>query len=613
MTDRRTSRTVIALMLFHTILLSWCAVRNSFSWTETGLLPAGIIDWRYGSFDVFRVNPPLVRMWATLPVLAFDPEIPFRGVSVDPRNRAEWDVARAMIDANGEAAFVWLTVARLMCIPFSLLGMWTAFRWASELFGNAAGIGAVLLWTFSPMMIGYGSLMSGDAQAASMGLVTLYVFRCWLRDICWARSYMLGITAGLTILTKTSWFSLFGLLPLLWLVIRGGEWFGRYLSQRRGKACDDANAINDEQRRGVVFYALRETSMAIGSLLLCLLVINLAYGFDGTFKRLGEFEFISKALTKSPEWRSHNFHGNRFSDSWLASIPVPLPEDLVIGMDLQKWDFDRERWSYLRGEWRTKGWWYYYLYALAIKVPLGMWSLILIAIIGGLTCKSWREPWQDFLLLTVPALLLLTAASSETGLNRHVRYVLPIVPMVFVLTSRVFRSLTEDRKRCRFVVCVSTSWMIVSSLWIFPHSHSYFNEAIGGPLHGAEHLNASNLDWGQDLMHLKRWCNAHPECQPRWIKSYLHLIDPAKAGISNAGSVPNLPRRTTGPNDGQPNSRFPSGWYIIDNESILRESGDYLYLNELQPYAFVGYGFRVYEITPEIADRLDAIQQNEHP
>ncbi len=600
-------------MLFHTVLLSWCAVRNSFSWTETGLLPAGIIDWRYGSFDVFRVNPPLVRMWATLPVLAFDPEIPFRGVSVDPRNRAEWDVARAMIDTNGEAAFVWLTVARLMCIPFSLLGMWTAFRWSSELFGNEAGVGAVLLWTFSPMMIGYGSLMSGDAQAASMGLVTLYVFRSWLRDICWARSYMLGVTAGLTILTKTSWFSLFGLLPLLWLVVRGGEWFRRYRSQRRGKACDDANADNVEQRRGVVSPALRETSMAIGSLLLCLLVINLAYGFDGTFKRLGDFEFISKALTKSSDWRSHNFHGNRFSDSWMASVPVPLPEDLVIGMDLQKWDFDRERWSYLCGEWRTKGWWYYYLYALAIKVPLGTWLLILIAIVGGLTCKSWREPWQDYLLLTVPALLLLTAASCETGLNRHVRYVLPIVPMVFVLTSRVFKSFAEDRKWCRFIVCSGTTWMAMSSLWIFPHSHSYFNEAIGGPLHGAEHLNASNLDWGQDLMHLKRWCDAHPECQPRWIKSYLHLVDPASVGISYVRAVPNLPHHTAEQMDNEPKRRFPPGWYMIDNESILRESGDYLYLNELQPYAFVGYGFRVYEITPEIADRLEAIQQNEHP
>ncbi len=613
MTDRRASRTVIGLLLLHTLLLSWCAVRNSFSWTETGLLPAGIIDWRYGSFDVFRVNPPLVRMWATLPVLVFDPEIPFRSVSTDPRIRAEWDVARDMIDTNGGATFVWLTVARLMCIPFSLLGIWTAFRWSSELFGNEAGIGAVMLWTFSPMMIGYGSLISGDAQAASMGLVTLYMFRCWLRDVCWASSYLLGITAGLTVLTKTSWFSLFGLLPLLWLGIRSGEWLERYRANRRSDVAHVGHVVSMLQLRSRMILVLSETSMAISSLLLCLLIVNLAYGFDGTFRRLGDFEFISKALTDSPEWQSHHFHGNRFANTWMASIPVPLPDDLVIGMDLQKWDFDRERWSYLRGEWRTKGWWYYYLYALAIKTPLGTWLLILMAIAGGLYRKSWREPWQDFLLLAVPAASLLTAASCETGLNRHVRYVLPIVPIAFVLISRVFRSLAENRTLFRGVVTVATAWMIVSSLWIFPHSHSYFNESIGGPLHGAAHLNASNLDWGQDLRHLKRWCDQHPECQPRWIKSYLHLIDPAKVGISNAGPVPNLPLRTSDQLNPQATRRFQTGWYMIDKESILREAGDYLYLNELKPSAFVGYGFRIYEITPEIAAELESKAVNGSP
>ena len=236
-----------------------------------------------------------------------------------------------------------------------------------------------------------------------------------------------------------------------------------------------------------------------------------------------------------------------------------------------------------------------------------------MAIARGLYRKSWREPWQDFLLLAVPAALLLTAASCETGLNRHVRYVLPIVPIAFVLISRVFRSLAENRTLFRGVVTVATAWMIVSSLWIFPHSHSYFNESIGGPLHGAVHLNASNLDWGQDLRHLKRWCDQHPECQPRWIKSYLHLIDPAKVGISNAGPVPNMPLRTSDQLHPQATRRFQTGWYMIDKESILREAGDYLYLNELKPSAFVGYGFRIYEITPEIAAELESTAVNGSP
>lgn len=52
-----------------------------------------------------------------------------------------------------------------------------------------------------------------------------------------------------------------------------------------------------------------------------------------------------------------------------------------------------------------------------------------------------------------------------------------------------------------FIVCCVT-WFVVSSLCIYPHSLSYFNELIGGPVHGPRHLLGSNVDWGQDLYYL---------------------------------------------------------------------------------------------------------------
>lgn len=48
----------------------------------------------------------------------------------------------------------------------------------------------------------------------------------------------------------------------------------------------------------------------------------------------------------------------------------------------------------------------------------------------------------------------------------------------------------------------SFCWFLASSLWIYPHSLSYFNESMGGPLNGPEHLLGSNIDWGQDLRYL---------------------------------------------------------------------------------------------------------------
>lgn len=585
-------RMVIGFLVLHSLLVGWCAYRNSFSWTETGLLPAGIIDWRYASFDVFRVNPPLVRMWATLPVLMLEPEIPFRGVSTNPRNRAEWDVARSMIDTNGEITWMWLTVARLWCLPFLWAGMWTAWRWSSRLFGRSAGIGCLLIWTFSPLMIGYGCLISGDAQAACMGLVTLYVFREWIRGVSLESSYILGVVAALTVLTKTSWMALFGLLPMLWLSIRLVEWL---------------LSLHQRNRPGVNWKAVvRETALAIGSMGVCLLVINLAYGFDGSFRRLDSFEFISRALTQDENWKTHGYEGNRFRETWLGALPVPLPDDLVIGIDLQKWDFDRPRDSYFRGEWREHGWWYYYLYALGIKGPLGVWLLLLLAVAGAVQWSSCRGDWRDNLILLLPVMLVLGAASAETGLNRHVRYVLPIIPMVFVLISRICNVLENNAGWLRHAIVFCLSWLVVSSLWIYPHSHSYFNELIGGPLNAAWHMNASNLDWGQDLKQLRDWCERHQERRPVYTKSYLHLIDPARMGIPTSGTVPSMLFGVTSGALQDGNLRFPAGWYVVDNETILRDTGDYQYLNRLPIADHIGYGFRVYHITDQDSRMLQS-------
>ena len=55
---------------------------------------------------------------------------------------------------------------------------------------------------------------------------------------------------------------------------------------------------------------------------------------------------------------------------------------------------------------------------------------------------------------------------------------------------------------------------LVSSLLVFPHSMSYFNCAVGGPLNGPSYLHNSNVDWGQDLLFLHRWMQRHPEARP---------------------------------------------------------------------------------------------------
>jgi hypothetical protein len=94
-------------------------------------------------------------------------------------------------------------------------------------------------------------------------------------------------------------------------------------------------------------------------------------------------------------------------------------------------------------------------------------------------------------------------------------------------------------------------------LWFYPHSLSYFNELIGGPAHGPEHLLGSNVDWGQDLRYLKWWADAHPEARPLHL-AYDVMFDPGNVGFDFALPI----RRTLDP-----------GWYAIGVNLLWSEQG----------------------------------------
>jgi hypothetical protein len=82
-------------------------------------------------------------------------------------------------------------------------------------------------------------------------------------------------------------------------------------------------------------------------------------------------------------------------------------------------------------------------------------------------------------------------------------------------------------KMLRTGVVLLVGWLVTSSLWIYPHSLSYFNEAIGGPLNGPKHLLGSNVDWGQDLRYLVWWRMGSTDTR-QLVISYLGYFEPSK-------------------------------------------------------------------------------------
>lgn len=189
---------IAALMIgVHALLLAWSSVVHSPNWDEMAHLPSGLIHWQSGRFDLYRVNPPLVRMIAGIPVLPTDAKTNSSHRAADSvYSRAEFEIGRRFISDNSGSSFWYFTLARWAVIPLCLIGPWICYCWACDLYGRFSGLIAVILYCFCPNMLAWGASITPDAAAASLGVLAGYTFWKWLREPCWSRALAAGAALG---------------------------------------------------------------------------------------------------------------------------------------------------------------------------------------------------------------------------------------------------------------------------------------------------------------------------------------------------------------------------------------------------------------------------------
>ena len=589
-----------AIIATHSTLLIWGTARHSPTYNEVAHLVAGISYWRHGSFKVYRVNPPLTRLTPAAAVLLLGPQTDWKRFYDWPAARPEFELGKDFVAANGVRSLWLYTVARCAMMPVSWLGAYVCFRWAGDLYGERSGILAVTLWCFCPNILAHAELVTPDVGATAFGVAAGYAFWRWLQAPTFLRASVAGTALGLAELTKFTWLMLFALWPAVWVANR--------------LRCPHA-------RRDLRRWSLESIQILFIIIGLAIYVINFGYGFEKTCRPLRAFKFVSRSLavTRTVDGTTLATPGtNRFADAWCGPIPVPLPANYVTGIDLQKSDLESySSPSYLRGTFRRGGWWYYYLYGLTIKVPLGTWILLLLSVAASFVQRKRTDVGRSPLALVAPVAAVLAMASSQTsGFSAHLRYVLPIFPFVFIYISRVaglYRQTT-----LRWIVKVALTWSVASSLWIYPHSLSYFNELVGGPNGGAAHLIDSNIDWGQDLLFLRAWLRAHPDARPLKL-AYFGYFDPKHVGTEYRAPFPaNDPPSSPSP--------LAPGWYaisvnLVQGMTTTIPTGDGRWgmwtpqrasrFSALKPVARVGYSIYIYHVPPNAeAPSLSEIEAN---
>lgn len=641
--SRRAHFAAALLLGAHASLLAWAATRHSPSVDEVGHMAAGFSHWQLGTFDLYRVNPPLVRLVAAAPIALLNPRADWTSYATWVGGRGEFVCGMQFVSANGERSRRLFAVARWACIPFSLLGGWTCYRWASELYGARAALISLTLWCFSPNVLAHAQMITPDVGATALGTLAVWLFWRWLRSPSFSRAIATGLALGLAELTKATFLVFYAIWPLAWA-------FWRMTGSRK-----EAAGAFHHNSSDLAPSARRQAAQLLLMAALSVYVINLGYGFEDSLKPLGDFNFVSETLGGAYEMaRPESLTRNRFASTPLAGLRIPLPGNYVQGIDQQKHDFEQGYKSYLRGEWRHGGWWYYYLYGLAVKVPLGTWLLFVLALAGALyrnrrrcvvsqhettdaradtalgTVQFCQATWRDEFVLLLPAAVILAFVSSQTGFNHHLRYVLPIFPFVFIWIGRLGRPRTNPASRwnrwlARPLIALSLAWSIGSSLWYYPHSLSYFNELAGGPLGGRWHLLDSNLDWGQDLYYLKSWLDDHPQAKPLGL-AYFGYFDPRAAGIEF--TLP--PQGPASSSDDDHGGQAPPaasgeefgpqpGWYAVSvmmlegyefavpdgqGGSFYADEPYFSYFNRFEPIARAGYSIYIYHLESADVSRV---------
>lgn len=467
---------------------------------EFAHLPAGAAYWRHGDFDLYAKNPPLLKLWMSVPVAA-DPAVSVPRPARDADSWAPWDYGTIFMNANRPRYLDLFFRARLMVIPLGLLCAGILVLWARRLYSppTVATLGSLFL--LSPTILAHSHLATVDVGCALTILLSVWTLRWALpagsRRPAWWRTAIAGGTLGLALAAKYTALLLVPIVIALVILTHA----------RRPERPTGSRARS----------ALRDVGLL---LLAALLVVNAVAGFTGSFRSVGAYEF-SSAFAR--DLQSH-------LPTWL---PVPLPSPYVAGFDFLKQDAEKgEFGSYLLGRWSETGWWYYNLFALLVKEPETF--LVLLVLTPLFFARFWRKRpgREEAWFLLIPAIVLFVSLSLLSRLNFGLRYVLPAMPFLYLLMGSAVEALFRRGGTwlVRLGAGVLIGYSAAAAIATHPGHLSYFNLISGGPGNGPNLLLDSNIDWGQDLYRV-RGLSSQLRSGEKLGLLYFGHVDPGIYGI----------------------------------------------------------------------------------
>ena len=563
---------------------TWRVYSNT--WDEPEHLAAGIELLDRGRYEYDTEHPPFARM-----LMALGPYLMgARSFGTPPPDGVQEGVD---ILYTGGHYDLYLTLARLGTLPFLPLSLFAMWLWARRMTrSEGEALLAVLLLATVPPILGHAALATLDVAAAATMLLALYAMQSWLESPGWRTAWFFGLAAGLAVGSK---FSAIPFLVLGFMVLgmshvvlwwRGQHPPGRELAAAGptavASAVCGAPVVATAAKRVRAWAAVRRRSLGVALVLVAsALPLFFAYGvvLNNGVTLPHRYDLAVQFLLQE-HGLSHEagvLLGHLWLPHWVQGV--------IEGVVAIKAHNDSGHLSFLLGELRLTGWWYFYLVALAAKTPL---PLLITGPVGMalLAREGWRarDGWR-----LAPALLFLTVlifSSAFSHINIGIRHVLVLYPFMalggaycIALAWRALRKLTVRPLGVvgSAVLVGLVAWQVLTLWTANPDYLPYFNETIAHP---ERVLVDSDLDWGQDLRRLE-W---------RAAQIKIPLLNLAYRGTAS------LTREPLPPIVVMPPWKPVTGWIAISALAKVHDPKGYAWLDAFRPIERIGKTIDLYYV-----------------
>ena len=519
---------VILLLLFHGILLWDSAIQQSATVDEGSHLAAGLYSLRTHDFRLNRETPPLQNLvCAVFAASRYDFILDFNN---DCWKKGIWNGSGTNLLKANPVHFQDLLVAgRMGSICLSVILCLVIFIWTKALWGDIPALAVLILAVLEPNLIAHGQLVTTDTSSALTFLVTGYVMWRFVKNPSWGWLIVVGISFGLTWYAKHS---AVVLVPALFIC------FYHFL-RSRWQGC------TEKETRNIVFFhswipflqkdfmgkkILCAASFTLVCIFIGLLVVWAGYGFEVGDRMEG---FVPGQ--NSPLWEYSRNHilpvlyvthlDNRIcldgseEDDLNRLLRSCLPAyNHWSGFAKNQLHLRQGHAGFFLGQISGYGWKSYYPVLFLFKTPIVLLFLFGAGVFLIMTRKVLLDPMTLTILLIIPGIYLMVLVFFNTA-NIGYRHALPVLPYLLVLCagasakfvwekSKQLWTLPDKDNKC-VKICIALLLLLIGYIGevvlIHPHYLSFFNGLCGGWKNGRFIAVDSNLDWGQDLLFLKKY------------------------------------------------------------------------------------------------------------